>query len=438
MHRDRPPFLALLGLLPALLGSACVDLNVPGACARDQAACAPKDTSSPEDTLKPDSTISEDGDLDARGETEDGDTNDSSLADVCEPDACRLPPDPTCVGASTRRTYAATGTCGDGGCSYLPTDTPCPSNVPFCMGGTCTNPPSCAAGLVCNGESCCTSIPVPGGNFSRSYDGVTTGYTDPQFKATVSDFRLDKYEVTVARFRSFVSAVTSGWRPAPGAGKHTHLAGGGLNSGTEAGWETTWNPYLAADKGSWDSASYLACNSLYATWTPSPGTNEGRPINCVDWYQAYAFCIWDGGFLPTEAEWNYAAAGGSDQRKYPWGPTVPGANATLAIYGCYYNGTGTCASLTNIAPVGTASVGNAKWGHADLAGNVWEWVLDRQANPYNETACNDCAFLLSGVNRIGRGGGFADGAGFVLTGYRGAGSPAARNLGNGIRCARTP
>jgi len=57
--------------------------------------------------------------------------------------------------------------------------------------------------------------------------------------------------------------------------------------------------------------------------------------------QSHAFCIWDGGFLAGEAEWNYAAAGGSEQRSYPWGSTVPGANAKLAVYGCYYNGSGT-------------------------------------------------------------------------------------------------
>ncbi len=48
------------------------------------------------------------------------------------------------------------------------------------------------------------------------------------------------------------------------------------------------------------------------------GSNENQPINCVTWYEAFAFCISDGGYLPTAAEWNYAAAGGSDQRAYPF------------------------------------------------------------------------------------------------------------------------
>ena len=43
-----------------------------------------------------------------------------------------------------------------------------------------------------------------------------------------------------------------------------------------------------------------------------------HPRETVNWYEAIAFCAWDGGFLPTETEWHYAASGGSAQRAYPW------------------------------------------------------------------------------------------------------------------------
>ena len=59
-----------------------------------------------------------------------------------------------------------------------------------------------------------------------------------------------------------------------------------------------------------------------------------RGVEAESWYDAYAFCIWDGGFLPSEAELEYAAAGGSQQREYPWGSTDPGTDSQHAIYGC--------------------------------------------------------------------------------------------------------
>ena len=95
------------------------------------------------------------------------------------------------------------------------------------------------------------------------------------------------------------------------------------------------------------------CDATHATWTASStGGQENLPINCVNWYEAYAFCIWDGGFLPSEAEWEYAAAGGSEQRQYPWGTTAPGTMNQYAIYGSYYTG-----NSTGLAPVGTAAAG---------------------------------------------------------------------------------
>ena len=61
-----------------------------------------------------------------------------------------------------------------------------------------------------------------------------------------------------------------------------------------------------------------------STYTPQPSQNDNLPVSCVSWTEAYAFCIWDGGFLPSDAEWGYAAAGGSAQREFPWGSADSG------------------------------------------------------------------------------------------------------------------
>ncbi|MEB2312890.1 MAG: SUMF1/EgtB/PvdO family nonheme iron enzyme, partial [Polyangiaceae bacterium] len=216
----------------------------------------------------------------------------------------------------------------------------CAGATPTCYAGACVSQPSCAdpgqgrtdCGSGGN-ESCCTSRLVKGGTFYRGYTEPpgSTGYKTKDYPATVADFRLDEYEVTVGRFRKFVEAWVDGWRPVAGAGKHTHLNGGlglvngGAGGGNEPGWDASWSSELAQSTVDWDTN--LACYSGYETWTPSAGGNENRPINCASWYELQAFCIWDGGFLPSETEWHYAASGGSEQRKYPWGNTDPGANA---------------------------------------------------------------------------------------------------------------
>ena len=287
-------------------------------------------------------------------------------------------------------------------------------------------------------ESCCTTLPVTGGTFSRSYDGIN--YTDPQYGATVADFRLDKYEVTVGRFRAFVGAVVGGWTPPPGSGKHAHVNGGsglaasGLPGGNEPGWDTAWNTTLPSSAATWDSPAYLACNPA-STWTPAPASNERRPINCIDWYQALAFCIWDGGFLPSEAEWNYAAAGGSEQRAYPWSSAYPPGSSTISAANAVYGGG---AAITE--DVGSKSpAGNGRYGQTDLAGNVWEWALDWYKTPYNETSCTNCAHLVAGSFRVIRGGSLSNDTFSLTASLRyGDDAPTVRYADVGARCARTP
>ena len=290
-------------------------------------------------------------------------------------------------------------------------------------------------------ESCCSSLPVTGGSYYRTFanmgDGPSTATeADP---ATVSGFRLDKYEVTVGRFRQFAKAwgQGSGYLPPAGSGKHTHLNGGqGLvnSSAPAVAYEPGWVP--ADDGYVAPTSANLACKSAFATWTPSAGSNETLPINCVDWYEAVAFCIWDGGFLPSESEWEYAAAGGSLQREYPWGETPPGTGNQYAIYGCNYPGDDTGSCTGGAAPVGTAVEGAGLWKQLDLAGNVHEWTLDGYA-PYGQP-CADCAFLGSGFYRVIRGGYFYNFASYLVSANRSDDAPTVRSTCIGFRCARAP
>jgi len=305
-------------------------------------------------------------------------------------------------------------------------------------------PPSCSGsgpGISgCAGGSCCTSLALSGGTYDRVYGNTGAGPTDASAPASVSAFRLDELDVTVGRFRGFVAAWKDGYFPPAASGKHTHLNGGrGLSSGgSDAGltYEFGWDPSNNGEVNPTDSA--LACDAEYSTWTPSPGANESLPINCINWLEAYAFRIWDGGFLPSEAEREYAAAGGSDQREYPWGTTAPGVANHFAIYGCYYpSGSGGCSGLFNIAPVGTATSGVGRWGQLDLAGEVYEWNLDWSA-PYVEP-CTDCAGLAAASDRVFRGGLYFYGtAPDLLPSMRFSADPTVKNANIGVRCARTP
>lgn len=297
-------------------------------------------------------------------------------------------------------------------------------------------------------ESCCTSLEVTGGSFDRTYSNDGSGPTGEGYSASVSGFRLDEYDVTVGRFRPFVDAVLppdggTGWRPSPGSGKHTHLNGGrGLASGPnvdagqayEPGWASSDDANIAPIDAN------LSCTSTeigFPTWTSSPGDGENLPIDCVTWAEAYAFCIWDGGFLPSEAEWEYAAAGGSQELEYPWGATDPGTQTQYAAYDCYYDGSGegTCTGVTNIAPVGLALQGAGLWGQLDLAGNMWQWAADAYAGYVSP--CSDCAYIAAGSYRVARGGSFSNRAGYLLPPFRGYRTPD-RYPFIGFRCARTP
>jgi formylglycine-generating enzyme len=314
---------------------------------------------------------------------------------------------------------------------------------------------SCAGGLSCNAESCCTSINLPGGTFLQGRGtedcgvvgckpadaGDGTGCPNdaiycsseetPEFSSTVSAFALDKYLVTVGRIRKFVSAYQSPSASAPpeGSGANPAIPG--------SGWQSAWNQDLPYSRQTF--AARLKCFSgdvpfRTDTWTDAPGENENKPINCITWYEAFAFCIWDGGRLATESEWEFAAAGGAENRLYPWGSAA--LDCTRASGGALAVGE-RCGPDAGYGPtsVGLYPAGNGKWGHTDLAGNEGQWALDYYG-PYSAAPKQNSASVGAGQKRVVRGGDFglasrsaARLGNYTFSGYE-------RQISIGVRCAR--
>ncbi|GAA2244584.1 formylglycine-generating enzyme family protein [Herbiconiux moechotypicola] len=218
-------------------------------------------------------------------------------------------------------------------------------------------------------------IRIEGGRFSMGSDEY---YPDeaPVHERTIESFWIEEYAVTNSRFAEFVQDtgyVTVAERPLdpadfPGASPADLLPGGMV-------FTQTAGPVDLSEFRHW------------WTWVPGaswrtplgPGSSlEGRgehPVVQVAFEDASAFAEWAGGRLPSEAEHEYAALGGTSGRRFAWGDdpypdAAPRANTWIGRFP--YDNRGRFGADT--APVGSFPANG--YGLFDMIGNVWEWTGD--------------------------------------------------------------
>lgn len=185
---------------------------------------------------------------------------------------------------------------------------------------------------------------------------------------------------------------------------------------------------------------YAACVDAAACSTPATGgaclwgtlTYHTRAINCVAWTQARSYCAWIGARLPTEAEWEVAAAAGEGPAagnwSNPWGGAYPTCDLVV-MAGCTCNGS-SCAPCTtgDLTPQGVC----------DLAGNLSEWAEDDYHSNYTGAPTDGSAWVdvPRAATRAVRGCAYTCAAGDIWNINRGGRDPAQGYETTGFRCAK--
>jgi formylglycine-generating enzyme required for sulfatase activity len=277
--------------------------------------------------------------------------------------------------------------------------------------------------MICpDGTSCCQSTVIPAGTFVFGSQAVSaSGMPGPT--VMVETFALDVHLTTIGRFRKFVNAY-DGTPPAPGAGANPAVPG--------TGWDASWNSSLPKDAPTLVASLHGLLKSPDTAWTDAVGPDELKPITGVDWFTAFAFCVWDGGRLPGSAEYAYAAGGGAEGRSYPWGNTAP--DDTVASSMC-----GWAAFEVDHFPAG-----RAKWGQFDLTTGPHVFNFDAggpagtMAVPCPNPECSDMGTQPFDSGRVVRGAGclVAPNNEDLMSDY--PESLLATDHIAGVRCARNP
>lgn len=243
---------------------------------------------------------------------------------------------------------------------------------------------------------------VPGGRFlmgTDDKDGFPSDGEGPIREVTLSPFYMDECTVTNAEFQSFV-ADTGYVTEAEGFGWsfvfYQFLSPETAKNVTQQVQQTPW--WVVVEGASWKHPE-----------GPDSTIDDrlDHPVIHISWNDAQAYCDWIGKRLPTEAEWEFAARGGLEQKKYPWGDELnPGGVHKCNIWQGSF-------PKSNTVEDGYAGTAPAKsfpangYGFYNIAGNVWEWCSDwfgttvhRQENQKNPQGPK------TGDTRVMRGGSY--------------------------------
>ncbi len=264
----------------------------------------------------------------------------------------------------------------------------------------------------------CGMVVFAGGTFIQG-EGSPSLNATPLINTTVGPFAIDAYEVTVSRFRLFWQARSESAAPVVLRARPIAYRGGSI----------LWSAVPAQPPIPLDAEF---------NWSETNVSAADHPMNGVDYWLAQEFCVWDGGRLPTEAEWEFAARGVmtptlASGRAYPWGNVSPGIR-------------GACerAQFTDCAGTDgrrTRRVGSFAGviGVFDLAGNVAEWTAD-SLRAYSSCRRSDTDPLCSdppSEDRVVRGGSWSFNDAIFLRGASRLPATATdRSRDYGFRCAR--
>jgi formylglycine-generating enzyme required for sulfatase activity len=227
---------------------------------------------------------------------------------------------------------------------------------------------------------------VPGGTFLRGSDNPQMREARPQHRVTVDGFWMDRTAVTNEEFGRFVEATgyvtvaerTPQAKDFPNAPPEKLVAGGVVF--TPPGGPVPLNT-PSCHLQWWDYVKG-------ANWRHPDGpasTTQGRekhPVVQIAWQDAVAYAKWASKRLPTEAEFEFAARGGLEGKKYAWGDELKPEGKWMAnIWQGHFPYENTAEDgFLRAAPVGSFPANG--YGLHDMAGNVWEWCSDWYRHDY--------------------------------------------------------